>query len=206
MRRTKDKTKLLFEIAESQEGLFTARQAEEVGFIRSNHAYHVKKKHWVRVERGIYRLALFPISRDEQMVTYSLWSQNREGKIQGVYSHETALSYYELTDLMPAKLHLTVPKSFRRNSEIPKVLRLHYADLSQEDVQRGRGFLVTKPLRTIRDVIECERISLEFVEQAMRESVAKGLVRRSEMEHLVNSVSVSDDVRKQLKIYLRSAA
>jgi predicted transcriptional regulator of viral defense system len=45
-----------------------------------------------------------------------LWSKNREGVSQGVYRHETALSLHDLTDLMPSKLHMTVPKSFRRSA------------------------------------------------------------------------------------------
>ena len=60
-----------------------------------------------------------------ELVTYALWSQNRRGEVQGVYSHETALAHYELTDLNPSKLHMTVPKGFRRNSELPGILDLH---------------------------------------------------------------------------------
>jgi predicted transcriptional regulator of viral defense system len=45
-----------------------------------------------------------------------------------VYSHHTALSLYDLSDLNPSKLHMTVPMDFRRNSEIPGILVLHFAD------------------------------------------------------------------------------
>jgi hypothetical protein len=48
----------------------------------------------VRVERGIYRLARFPQSDEEQLVIDTLWSRNRtgEGEPEGVYFHQTALS------------------------------------------------------------------------------------------------------------------
>jgi len=39
-----------------------------------------------------------------------LWSQNRQEIPKGVYSHNTALSLHELSDLMPSKLHMTAPK------------------------------------------------------------------------------------------------
>ena len=60
--------------------------------------------------------------------------------MEGVYSHQTALSLYDLSDLNPAKLHMTVPTHFRRSSEIPAILVLHHADLPDEDIQTAQGF------------------------------------------------------------------
>jgi hypothetical protein len=66
----------LFEIVEGQQGYFTAKQAAAVGFRLGSQAHHVKAGNWLRVERGIYRLARFPRSMEEQYVIYSLWSRN----------------------------------------------------------------------------------------------------------------------------------
>jgi predicted transcriptional regulator of viral defense system len=203
MRETIDKNKELFEIAEAQQGLFTAKQAEDIGFNRTNHSYHVKTGHWIREARGIYRLSLFPKSAEEQRVTYALWSQNRAGKIQGVYSHETALAHYELSDANPSKLHMTVPKSFRRNSKIPKILKLHLADLSKDEIFESRGFLVTKPQRTISDIISCGWISFDIASQAVMEAVRRGLILRSEVESIFSIVQVSPEIRKQLARLLK---
>ena len=206
MKQKQDPNKALFEIAESQQGLFTARQAESVGFSSKNHAYHLKAGNWIREARGIYRLALFPIQTEQQLVTYALWSQNRRGEVQGVYSHETALAHYELTDLNPSKLHMTVPKGFRRNSELPGILDLHIADLSKDEIQVSRGFLVTKPLRTIQDVIEVKNISLEFVEQAIKESIKRGLVSKSQIKSLIARVKVPMATLKELDLIFREVA
>ena len=46
----------LFEIAEAQQGYFTAGQAGEAGYARSTHSYHVEAGNWVREHRGVYRL------------------------------------------------------------------------------------------------------------------------------------------------------
>ena len=89
----------LFEIVEGQQGYFTAKQAAEVGFLLGSQAHHVKAGNWVRVERGIYRLARFPRSMEGQYVIYSLWSRNRAGEPVGVYSHETALGIHDLSDV-----------------------------------------------------------------------------------------------------------
>ena len=139
----------LFEIAEGQQGYFTAKQAADAGYQLGSQAHHVKSGNWVRVERGIYRLARFPQSSEEQLVIYTLWSRNRAGKPEGVYSHQTALSIHELSDVNPAKLHMTVPSAFRRSAKVPKILMLHRASLNEKDVEQRQGFAVTRPLRAI---------------------------------------------------------
>ena len=193
------KNKLLFEVADSQQGFFTARQAEEAGFIRSNHSYHVSAGHWIREERGIYRLALFPTTRDHDRLVYSLWSQNIKGEVQGVFSHETALSHYEISDVNPAKIHMTVPKKFRRNSEIPKVLVLHKTDLLKKDIQEVHGFSLTKPLRTIIDVFN-NHLSLEHVEKAFHDAINKGLISMSEIRRIDE---VPAELRKYFDLWLK---
>ena len=103
----------LFDNVEGQQGYFTAKQAAAAGYQLGSQAHHVKSGNWVRVERGIYRLARFPQSNEEQLVIYYLWSRNRAGVPEGVYSHQTALSIHELSDINPSKLHMTVPPTFR---------------------------------------------------------------------------------------------
>lgn len=202
MRKPKDLKNNLFEVAEAQGGLFTALQAEKAGIRRSNHSYHVKQGNWIRVHRGIYRLSHFPFNPEQQMVTYSLWSQNLDGEIEGVYSHDTALSYYELSDHDPAKLHMTVPRHFRRSSEIPKILVLHVGDIPESDIQLSHGFSVTKPLRTLRDVIVADTISPEFILQAIEQALARGLVRKPEVEAMIQSLNIHEDTKRE---FLRTA-
>jgi predicted transcriptional regulator of viral defense system len=112
---------------------------------------------------------------------WSLWSRNRGEAGQGVYSHQTALSLYDLSDVMPAKLHMTVPKNFRRNSEIPRVLVLHFADLPQNDIGAVHGVRATKPIRTILDLLEDGAVPLATLRQALREGLRRGVIRRSEI-------------------------
>ena len=47
------------------------------------------------------------------MVWY-LWSYNRDGKPQGVYSHATALELHELSTWTSSAIHMTVPKNLLR--------------------------------------------------------------------------------------------
>jgi hypothetical protein len=178
----------LFGIAEAQEGFFTTKQAKAAGFAENTHPYHVQVGNWIREYRGIYRLALFPIAEHPDLVKWALWSRNRNEVTEGVYSHQTALSLYELSDLNPAKLHMTVPTHFRRNSAIPGILVLHFADLADEDVQTAQGFKRTRPLRTILDLIEADSVERAFLRQALRQALDRGLINRHQFKNVKLSV------------------
>jgi predicted transcriptional regulator of viral defense system len=179
--RRKEAAKRLYEIAEGQQGFFTTKQAKAAGFAENTHPYHIQVGNWIREHRGIYRLTSFPRGDRPDLMLWSLWSRNRGEVAQGVYSHQTALSLYELSDVMPAKLHITVPESFRRNSEIPRVLILHYADLPQSDIGAVNGVRVTKPMRTILDLLEGGEMPPVTLRQVLREALRRGLIRRSEI-------------------------
>lgn len=166
----------LYQCASLQQGLFTTKQAEEAGYRRSHHSYHVKSANWTREMRGIYRLPYFPQNNENaQLVLWYLWSRDRNEKPQGVYSHDTALRIYELSDLMPEKLHIAVPKSFRRFNKIPKILTLHKAELLKADTRLMQGFAVTTPARTILDLIDSKHLDISIIKQAYNEGLKKGM-------------------------------
>ncbi len=188
----KDAFRRLYEMAETQQGFFTAKQAKAAGFAENTHPYHVGVGNWIREYRGIYRFALFPPTEHPDLVLWALWSRNRDEEIEGVYSHQTALSLYDLSDLNPPKLHMTVPRRFRRNSEIPGILVLHYADLPESDVETARGFKFTRPLRTILDLLEADTVPRNFLRQALRQALDRGLITRRE----IRRVNLADSTRK----------
>lgn len=178
-RSPKESQANLFAIAEGQGGFFTAKQAEEAGFDRTHHAYHVRAGNWQREHRGVFRLAQYPIPERPDLILWSLWSRNREGVPEGVYSHQTALSVYDLTDLMPSKLHLTVPKKFRRMAETPAILKLHFADLSSSEIEMREGYQVTRPIRAVMDA--CRDIPPEILIEAFSEARTRGLITEKDV-------------------------
>lgn len=201
-KKTKTPKPTLFEIAEAQEGLFTAKQAELTGFDKRNHSYHVRVGNWIREHRGIYRLANFPRSSYEQYVLWSLWSRNRDDEPQGIYSGQTALSIHELSDLMPAKLHMSVPKTFRRNSRLPKVLMLHYEDIPAANCVTMRGFRVQRPLAAVIELFESGEVSEDILRQAVQEGVKRGLIPLSE----VKSAKLPPKIREKFREWMRQEA
>lgn len=171
----------LFDLVEGQQGFFTTAQATEAGYAPSTHSYHVAAGNWVREHRGIYRLRRYPLAEDGQLVLWSLWSRNRRGQAEGVYSHLTALRIHDLTDANPSRLDMIVPSAFRRSSEIPGILVLHKANLAPEEIIHERGYSITTLLRTTIDLAVSGEADRSLVRQALRAGRSRGLISRGEI-------------------------
>jgi predicted transcriptional regulator of viral defense system len=113
-----------------------------------------------------------------------LWSQDRQEQPEGTYSHDTALSLHELSDIMPSKLHMTVPREFRRNSRIPEILVLHRAQLDPSEVQEVHGVRVTRVLRTIMDLLRSGHVDRSQLKLAVDEAIRRGLIARGEIDRM----------------------
>lgn len=172
----------LFALALSQAGLFTSIQAEECGYTPQNHHYHVKKGQWIREIRGVYFMRPITPTPETQYWLWYLWSRDREGATQGVFSHYTALSLHGLTDVNPDKIEMTVPKSFRKGSEIPKILTLHKKSLNEIEIQSMNGFKVTTPLATLVMLAEEGETPDEILEQGVKEGLKKGMLIKADLK------------------------
>ncbi|MFZ4099976.1 MAG: type IV toxin-antitoxin system AbiEi family antitoxin domain-containing protein [Chlamydiia bacterium] len=197
-----DRESRLLRIAEGQQGYFTSRQAEACGFARANFQRTVRSGKWRKETlRGIYRLTNYPSTSRPELALWTLWSADQQGIPQGVWSHETALDIHGLSDVAPAKLHMSVPKSFRKGTAIPDGLCLHFVDdLPRSDIELRQGYRVTAPLRTLADIIQegttqSEQIELAIVDLAIQKSLIKGLATIQEMEHLQN-FAASQEMRE----------
>lgn len=168
----------LFDLATLQNGYFTARQAKAVGYRYRNFGYYVSRGTWIKVAKSVYRLRNFPVSDDEQYTLWSLWLGERNNHPLGVYSYLTALSYYDLSEVIPNKLHMTVPKSFRTSKQAPKVLLLHKENINEKDIILVRGYCVTKPHKTLLDLAKNEMMEREHFARAILEALKKGYISK----------------------------
>ena len=178
------KKDLLFDIADRQQGYFTIRQARECGYYEPNVRRYIDSGEWQKVERGVYRLARYPTPDRPDLVEWSFWSRNKKGEIQGVWSHETALDFHDVCDIMPSKLHMTVPKHFRKSIPLPSVLKLYFADLRESDWVEQQGYCVTTLVRTLLDLANSRQMSDELLEQAVQEGRRRGMLTRQHINNL----------------------
>jgi predicted transcriptional regulator of viral defense system len=173
----------LFDIAREQGGYFTAKQAAGLGYTASKRNYHVGAGNWLRVHRGIYRLALFPDADRPDLILWWLWSRGRNDTPLGVFSHRTALSLHGLTDTNPSKIDLTVPPSFRRGAPVPSVLRLHFSEIPKHEREIVSEVPVTIVLRTLIDTWCEESVPRSALREAFHEALRTGKVTRRQVEH-----------------------
>ncbi|MBA3338675.1 MAG: hypothetical protein H0T54_02815 [Geodermatophilaceae bacterium] len=140
----RDLRRRLFGLAAEQAGYFTAAQAKEVGYSHQAQSHHVNVGNWVRIDRGLFRLAEWIPDIHDDLARWYLWSKGR-----AVVSHETALSVHGIGEFESAQVHFTVPPGFtmRENG-----VALHYAELPESDVDERVGYRVTTAVRSIIDV------------------------------------------------------
>src|SRR5687768_11163993 len=102
----------LHAVAATQGGYFTSAQAREAGYSYPHLAYHVRTGNFLRVGHGLYRLPEVPATEHDDLVRWTLWSRGRDDVPQAVVSHASALALHGLSDVIPTKVHLTVPPAF----------------------------------------------------------------------------------------------
>jgi predicted transcriptional regulator of viral defense system len=179
----------LYATAETQSGYFTARQALEAGMDRSTLSHHARPGgRYERVGRGVYRLRHFPTSPLEHVV--AAWLPLRPAG--GVVSHESALELYDLADVIPDTVHISVPRSQR--GQRPRAgVRLHTLTrpLVDEEIRETSGVAATSPERTIIDCID-GGTQPEQVELAIREALRRGLTTT---RRLTNAAALSRRAR-----------
>ena len=156
----------LYHIADASGGYFTAAEAASAGYSRSLLSHHVESGMLERVEHGVYRLRRFPESPHADLLVAWL----RAGEASAI-SHESALSLYGISDVLPTEVHLTIPRSSSRRRH---GLALHTSNLPEEEVTQLEGVRVTTIERTIADVARAG-LAEELVEQAIDEALQRGL-------------------------------
>lgn len=186
-----ENARALYQIAAAQGGYFTAAQAKQTGYAYSQQHFHVSRGNWLKIDRGLFRLRDFPPGEREDLIRWSLWSRNQKSVPQAVVSHDSALTVHELSDVMPAQVHLTVPPGFRKS--VPPGCVLHKAVLPPGEIESRTGYQVTTPLRTLLDVADSP-LSQEHLNRAVHDALERGLVRR----RLLETVPCSPKSRRRL--------
>lgn len=167
---------VLYRTAEPQEGLFSTAQAQQAGYSLQLLNHHVHAGRFQRVRRGIYRLVHFPPAEHTEILVAWLWSER-----VGVVSHETALSIYQLSDVLPSRVHLTLPASQRtRRLRVPPGVALHFSDVPAEQRRWLAAAQMTTPARTLNDCA-LDAMSPELLTAGAREAIKRGLAKRHEL-------------------------
>lgn len=140
----RDLRRRLFGLATEQGGYFTAAQAKALGYSYQAQAHHVNAGNWLRIDRGLFRLAEWVPDLHDDLIRWTLWSKGR-----AVVSHATALSVDGIGEFESPRVHLTVPPAFTMQDD---AVVLHAAELADEDVVERTGFRLTTAIRSLVDI------------------------------------------------------
>jgi Domain of unknown function (DUF4365) len=169
----------LEDIAKEQAGYFTADQAHAAGCFADYLNYLERRGKVETIAEGVLRLSKFPPMSDvEDLVV--VWLQS--GK-KGVVSHHTALALHQLSDILPSRIHLTVPPDWTSSVELPAHVVLHHGELNESEISWRDVVPVTSPLRTLRDCV-IAGLDPDLFEQARRDGIERGLFSAEDVPRL----------------------
>lgn len=187
----------LFARAAEQAGYFTAAQAKAIGYSYQAQAHHVGAGNWLRIDRGLFRLAEWVPDLHDYLARWALWSKGR-----GVVSHETALSVHSIGEFESRRVDLTVPPGFTMRD---RAVKLHYADLPPSDVLQYTGFRITNPTRSIIDVASLAPDE-EQLDRAIAEAKERGMISIRTLRSRAEAVDVRAALYIERALSLRAAS
>jgi predicted transcriptional regulator of viral defense system len=165
----------LFDIAADQYGFVTTEDLQLLGGNTQVLVDMRRHGHVDRVAHGLYRFHSFPAGPLDEFMQATLWPRRL-----GVISHDSALDLWDLCDVNPAKIHVTVPKAARLRRATPPEYVVHTRDLEPVDVTRFEGIPVVTALRAILDGTE-RHLDRRLIDQAVDSARRRGLITREEL-------------------------
>lgn len=184
----------LYSIAEPQAGYFTVKQVQDANYTRQDVYYQAKRKEFVRVGQGVYRITLFPSSPFEDLFVALLKSGPK-----AVLSHETALSVYNLSDALPGELHITLPRTSSRRH---KGIRCHTKTISGQEITRYQGLRITTVPRTIIDLMEAGFDSIQ-IEKTIHQALQRGMMTEDDLHHQAGRKSAS--LQEKVNLFMKKS-
>lgn len=176
----------LYRLAESQAGYFTAQQAIDSGMDRSTLRHHaLPGGRYERIRRGMFRIRHFPSSPHEYVM--AAWLPFRAAG--AIVSHESALELYDISDVIPDVVHLTLPRT-ERGKRRREGIRLHFPNHypSADEVSQILGVTVTSLERTILDALKAGT-QPEQIDMAIHQAVGRGITTPRRLQSIASSKS-----------------
>jgi len=133
----------LYQIAALQQGYFRTRQALDAGWSRAALNTATNAGEIDNIGYGLYRFAHYPATSQDELHEIQTLAPD------GTFSHETALTLFGLSDLLPRTTHFTIPPG---SGFKPKPgLTIHHMRLAPDERVLREGLWLTSPLRTFID-------------------------------------------------------
>lgn len=160
-----DKINKIKEIVEKNNGILCVQELEKHGIHRQYLKQLEQTEYLRKVARGLY------IKNAKEINDFFIIGQRYK---TGIFSHNTALYFYELTDRTPIKLDMTFPNNVRVNNEYINSHYIkkekHILGLKEMYLKDGTTIKLYDMERTICDIIrDRNKIDIQIFNTAMKE-------------------------------------
>ena len=175
----------LWDVAVEQYGFVTSRDADGLGLPGTTLGLMASRGRLERVSHGVYRFPQWPVSANDNLMQAVLWTLDPAA----VLSHETALDVWDLCDVNPFKIHVSIPKQRPlRRANTPDVYVIHRESLTADERGWWQNIPTVTPAAAIRQgIVDGLRPSL--IVQAIEQGLARNLIdddtavqRRAELD------------------------
>lgn len=140
----------LWDLAATQHGYVTTRQAASLGISKDALVMLAQRGTVDRAAFGVYRFPKYPYTDGDRHMLAVLWTRVPEAAL----SHETALDVYAISDINPKKYHVTVAKRRRLRRVDAEPYVIHYEDLDPTQIGWWEEVPTVKPATAIAQCID----------------------------------------------------
>lgn len=189
-----NKTEMIKEIVENNNGILTLDLLEKNSIHRQYIKALVDDGYLVKVSRGVY------VRADKDVNEFFIMGEQFKS---GIFSHNTALYFYNLTDRTPFALDMTFPSNIRPSNDM---LVAHYINkerheigLEIKELEDGTSIRIYNLERTICDIIrDRNKIDTQVLNTALKE-----YMKRSDKNlNLLYEYAKIFKIQKILKTYM----
>lgn len=188
------KTDKIKEIIELNNGILTTKIVDENKIHRQYIKQLVDEGYIIKVSRGLY------VKPDKDINEFYIIGQQYKS---GIFSHNTALYFYDLTDRTPFELDMTFPSNVRISNEL---VNSHYINkekfeigLITKELEDGTTIRLYNMERTICDIIrDRNKIDSQIFNTALKEYMK----RNDKNLNLLYEYAKKFNILRILKTYL----
>lgn len=169
---------MLFDLAHERRGVFTLADARQAGYGRELVHYYAKRGDFTPVARGVYRLVDYPSSPEDRLAEVAAILGP-----QAMISHESALALFDVSDVVPRGVHVTVPRALRygRSGISDVVLHTTIEPIGADDIVSHHGFRSTSLARSI---VDSARMGTDpkLIQQAVKNGRARNILNAGDLD------------------------
>lgn len=182
------KLEWLREVALDQHGFITTAQAVEEGISHAELSTMVARDRLERVAHGVYRVPQVAATEFDQYQLAVLWT----GASEACLSHDTALAAWEMSDINPDRIHLTVARHRRIRRAGGGLYVVHHQDLAARQVTWWQGIPTVNVPTAIAQCI-ASGVPTYLIRQALDRAGRTSRLPSADAEQLAAALEARDD-------------